>query len=106
MSSLPEEIFRLIRYLPEGSLLSARNRLHLGSHRAVNQALSQIAKDQHLLRMARGLYVAPIVSRFGRRSPAPKILIRFLTEATHEEIVLRGARSANALGLKQQMPVR
>lgn len=106
MSSLSEEILRLIQCLPEGSLLSARDLLHLGSRRAVNQALSRLTKDEHLLRVARGLYVAPIVSRFGRRSPAPKMVIRFLAEATREVIVAHGARSANALGLTQQMPVR
>lgn len=106
MSSLSEEILKRTQCLPEGSLLLARDLLHLGSRRAVNQALSRLAKEEHLLRVARGLYVAPIVSRFGRRSPTPEMVIRFLAEATREVIVIHGARSANALGLTQQMPVR
>jgi hypothetical protein len=106
MNSLSEEIFRRTQCLPEGSLLSARDLLHLGSRRAVNQALYRLAKEERLLRVARGLYVAPIISRFGRRSPAPKMVIRSLSEATPEVIVVHGAQSANALGLTRQMPVR
>lgn len=106
MSSLSEEILRRAQCLPEGSLLSAGDLLHLGSRRAVNQALARLAKDENLLRVARGLYVAPIVSRFGRRFPAAKMVIRSFAEATREVIVVHGARSANALGLTRQMPVR
>ena len=106
MSSLSEEILRRAQCLPEGSLLSARALLHLGSRRAVNQALSRLAKGEHLLRVARGLYVVPIFSRFGRRSPAPEMVIRSLAEATREVIVVHGAMSANALGLTRQVPVR
>lgn len=106
MSSLAEVILKRIQCLPEGSLLSARDLLYLGSRRAVNQALFRLAREEHLLRVACGLYVAPIVSRFGRRSPAPEMVIRSLAEATREVIVVHGARSANALGLTRQMPVR
>lgn len=106
MSSLSEVILKRTQCLPEGSLLLARDLLHLGSRSAVNQALSRLAKDERLLRVARGLYVAPVVSRFGRRSPAPEMVIRALAEATREVIVVHGARSANALGLTRQMPVR
>ncbi|WP_353891013.1 DUF6088 family protein [Pseudomonas aeruginosa] len=50
--------------------------------------------------------VALIVSRFGKRSPAPEMVIRSLAEATRKVIVAHGARSANALGLTRQVPVR
>lgn len=106
MSRLSEEILKRTQCLSEGSLLLAQDLLYLGSRRAVNQALSQLAKEEHLLRVARGLYVAPIVSRFGRRSPAPEMVVRSLAEATREVIVVHGARSANTLGLTRQMPVR
>lgn len=106
MSSLAEVILKRIRCLPEGSLLSARDLLHLGSRGAVNQAFSRLAKDEHLLRVARGLYVAPVSTRFGKRPPATEKVIRSLAVATHEVIVASGARSANALGLTRQIPVR
>nr|WP_288466185.1 DUF6088 family protein [uncultured Pseudomonas sp.] len=99
MSSLSEVILKRTQCLPEGALLLARDHLHLGSRSAVNQVLSRLAKDERLLRVVRGLYVAPVFSRFGRRSPAPEMVIRALAEATREVIVVHAARSANALGL-------
>lgn len=59
-----------------------------------------------MLRVARGLYVAPVSTRFGKRPPATEKVIRSLAVATHEVIVASGARSANALGLTRQIPVR
>ncbi|EOU9457964.1 TPA: DUF6088 family protein [Pseudomonas aeruginosa] len=106
MSSLAELILTRVGRLPEGSLLSTRDLLHLGSRSAVNQAFSRLAKDGHLLRVARGLYVAPVTTRFGKRSPVPEMVIRSLAVATREVIVANGAWSANALGLTRQMPVR
>ncbi|AYF68468.1 DUF6088 family protein [Pseudomonas aeruginosa] len=106
MSSLAEVILTRVGRLPEGSLLSTRDLLHLGSRSAVNQAFSRLAKDGHLLRVARGLYVAPVTTRFGKRSPVPEMVIRSLAVATREVIVANGAWSANALGLTRQMPVR
>lgn len=106
MSNLAELILARVGCLPEGSLLSTRDLLHLGRRSAVNQAFSRLAKDGHLLRVARGLYVAPVTTRFGKRPPAPEMVIRSLAVATREVIVVHGARSANALGLTQQMPVR
>lgn len=106
MSSLAEAILQRIRCLPEGSLLSARDLLHLGSRSAVNQAFSRLAKDEQLLRVARGRYVAPVTTRFGKRPPATERVIHSLVLATHEVIVASGAHSANALGLTRQMPVQ
>ncbi|ENU4127876.1 DUF6088 family protein [Pseudomonas aeruginosa] len=106
MSSLAEVILTRVGCLPEGSLLSTRDLLHLGSRSAVNQAFSRLAKDGHLLRVARGLYVAPVTTRFGKRSPVPEMVIRSLAVATREVIVANGAWSAKALGLTRQMPVR
>lgn len=59
-----------------------------------------------MLRVTRGLYVAPVTTRYGKRPPAPEMVIRSLAVATREVIVANGARSANALGLTRQMPVR
>lgn len=106
MSSLAEVILKRIRCLREGSLLSARDLLHLGSRSAVNQALSRLGKDEDLLRVGHGLYVAPVTSRFGMRPPAPEMVIRSLAVATREVIVASGVQSDHALGLMRQMPVQ
>lgn len=106
MNSLSEAILKRIQFLPEGSLLSPQELHHLGSRDAVNQAFSRLVKNEQLMRVSRGLYVAPITSRFGRRAPATEKVISALASKTNEVIVVSGARSANTLGLTRQVPAR
>ena len=82
------------------------NILHLGSRPAIDQALSRLTKAGKLLRVARGIYVAPVSSRFGTRTPAPEKVVRAMAEQSGEIVAPHGARAANALGLTQQVPIR
>lgn len=106
MTTLPESIRLRARSLPEGNVLSPKEFLHLGSRAAIDQAFSRLAKSGELLRVARGVYVAPVSSRFGTRSPSPEKVVRAFAEKFGEIVVSHGANSANALGLTQQGPTR
>ena len=106
MSTLPETILFHARSLPEGSVLSPKEFLHLGSRAAVDQAFSRLGKAGKLLRVARGTYVAPVSSRFGSRAPAPVKVAKAMAEQRGEAIAPHGASAANALGLTQQVPTR
>ena len=99
-------ILEIAATLPEGTPLSARSLLHLGSRVAIDQALSRLARSGALLRAGRGLYVRPVRARFGVRSPASATVLARLAEQTGEIIVSQGAAAANALGLTTQVPVR
>jgi hypothetical protein len=106
MNSLPEAILMHALSLPEGGVVSPKEFLHLGSRAAVDQALSRLAKEEKLLRVARGTYVAPMSSRFGTRAPAPEKVVEALAVQNGEVVAPHGAAAANALGLTQQVPVR
>lgn len=106
MKTLPETILDHSRQLPEGGILTPKEFLHLGSRAAVDQAFSRLAKAGLLMRAARGLYVAPVSTKFGMRAPAVDKTLNSLAHKTHETITDNGARSANALGLTTQVPVR
>ena len=106
MNTLPETILQQARSLPEGGLLSPKEFLHLGSRSAVDQAFSRLAQAGKLLRVARGVYSAPVFSRFGSRAPTPEKIVRALAERSGEIVVPHGASAANALGLTQQVPIR
>ena len=106
MSTLPHAILSHAESLPEGGLVMPKEFLHLGSRAAVDQAFSRLAKEGKLLRVARGIYVMPVSSRFGTRTPAPEKVVQFLATHSGEVVTLHGANAANALGLTQQMPVR
>ena len=106
MNTLPETILLQAESLPEGGVLSPKEFLHLGSRPAIDQALSRLTKAGKLLRVARGIYVAPVSSRFGTRAPAPEKVVKAMAEQSGEVVAPHGARAANALGLTQQVPIR
>ena len=106
MNTLPEIILLRADSLPEGGVLSPKEFLHLGSRPAIDQALSRLTKAGRLLRVARGIYVAPVYSRFGKRAPAPEKVVKAMAEQSGDIVAPHGARAANALGLSLQVPMR
>lgn len=106
MKSLPETIIEHSRLLPEGGILAPKEFLHLASRAAVDQAFSRLAKGGELMRVSRGLYVAPVTGRFGKRAPATEKVISAIASKSHQVIALSGARAANTLGLTQQVSIR
>lgn len=106
MSQLAESILAAARALPEGGLLAAKEFLHLGTRAAVDQTLSRLARSGALIRVGRGLYAAPVATRFGPRVPSTESVIEAIEHTTGEVIVPSGAAEANALGLTTQVPTR
>lgn len=106
MSALVEMILEQSASQPEGSVLTAKEFLHLGKRAAVDQALSRLARAGQLLRIARGQYIRPLSSRFGTYLPTPERVVEGVAAVTGETIVPSGAVAANRLGLSSQVPVR
>jgi hypothetical protein len=106
MQWLSEQILAHAERLPEGAPVSAKGLLHLGNRAAVDQALSRLAERGQLIRAGRGVYIRPISSRFGTRSPSIEQAVQALATNRGEIIVPNGAAAANALGLTTQVPVR
>lgn len=106
MSTLPAFILSHAQSLPEGGVLSPKEFLHLGSRAAIDQALCRLTREGKLLRVARGIYVSPVSSRFGTRAPAPEKVVHALAAQSGEVVTPHGANAANVLGLTQQVPIR
>jgi hypothetical protein len=106
METLSTRIMDEVAVLPEAAPIHAKGLLHLGSRAAVDQALSRLVRRGRLLRAARGLYVRPIETRFGQRTPSAEDVITALQAETGETITPNGAAAANKLGLTTQVPVR
>jgi len=106
MISAPDAILLHVRSLPEGSMVSPNELVHLGSNASIRQALCQLSKEGKLLRVAPGTYVAPVTGRFGVRAPASTKVVQAWVVRTGEIIVPHGASAANALGLTLQVPIR
>lgn len=106
MTRLSEQILAHAAGLPEGAPVSAKSLLHLGNRTALDQALSRLAERRQLIRAGRGVYLRPIASRFGTRTPSVEQVIDALATQKGEIIVSNGAAAANVLGLTTQVPVR
>ncbi len=106
MKRLTESILQEAAKLPEGTPITAKMWLHLGNRAALDQALSRLARRGKLLRAGRGVYVAPVASRFGSRAPSAQKVVEELSLRRGETIVPSGASAANALGLTTQVPTR
>lgn len=106
MQALVEKIMEQARSLPEGAPISPGSLPQLGSRRAVGGALSRLRQAGRLLRIARGLYVRPLESRFGPRAPAAEKVAQAYSEQRGEIAVSTGAAAANFLGLTAQVPIR
>lgn len=106
MASLSQQILEHAARQPEGTPLLARALLHLGKRAAIDQALSRLQQRGQLLRVARGIYVLPVQTRFGSHVPGAARIIEGLARQRGETIVPHGAAAANALGLTPQVPTR
>ena len=103
---LPERMASELETWPEGMPVSARGLLHLGSRAAIDQALSRMTRRGQLLRIGRGLYLRPVRTRFGARSPEVSTVLEAVQKETGESIAPSGAATANQLGLTTQVPMR
>ncbi len=106
MEPLSTRILGEVATLPEATPIYARGLLHLGSRAAIDQALSRLVRVGKLLRASRGLYLRPIETRFGPRTPSVEAVLTTLQAETGETIAPSGAAAANTLGLTTQVPVR
>ena len=106
MQRLTEQILEYAKRLPEGTPVAAKSLLHLGTRAAVDQALSRLAERGQLIRAGRGVYLLPVMSRFGARAPSVEQAVEALAVQRGEVIVSSGAVAANSLGLTTQVPVR
>ncbi|MCY4153198.1 MAG: DUF6088 family protein [Aestuariivita sp.] len=92
--------------MPEGTILSSKQLLHLGKRTAIDQALSRLVKCGEVLRVQRGLFTLPIWTQFGVRPPAVCTVVENIAKLTGERVAINGANAANKLGLMTQVPTR
>lgn len=81
--------------------------LAMGSRTAVDKALSRLAKDGTIRRLAQGVYDYPkISSRIGMLSPNPDDVAQAIADKDGYVVQVSPARAANLLGLTTQVPAK
>ena len=106
MDFLANTILARAGQLAEGTPVSPGTFLDMGTRTAIRNAFSRLLRTRKILRVGRGMYVLPVVSRFGSSAPSAHRLVEQLSRQSGEDIVPSGATTANALGLTTQVPVQ
>ena len=99
MRSIPQAILERSQSLSEGGVLAPKEFLHLGSRAAVDQAFCRLAKAGQLMRIARGIYVAPVREKDQARAPSAESLAKSIAAQGRQCISLDGAQAARSMGL-------
>ncbi len=90
-----------------GGVFTPTDFLDVAARATIDQALSRLAKNGKLRRLARGLYDFPKMHpQLGPLSPAPDDVAQALARETGSQVQIAGARAANALGLSTQVPAK
>lgn len=104
MPSLPVAILEKTHALPAGHVLSPKEFLHLGSRAAVDQAFSRLAKAGSLLRVARGIYIAPAQGEAETQVSRTEAVALSIASKGKVAITGSGAVAAKSFGLISRVP--
>ncbi|MGK6321015.1 DUF6088 family protein [Sphingomonas sp. DT-204] len=106
-SSTPNRILARASTGGRGSVFTPSDFLDLAERAAVDQALSRLARNGKLRRLARGLYDLPkLHPRLGPLSPDPNDVASALARETGSQVQIAGAGAAHLLGLTTQVPAQ
>lgn len=103
MSNPTEIVSRWIDAQPEGALIRSLDLEYLVNRDQASRQLARLARHGRLMRVARGVYVAVMGSRFGPVPPPVGKVVQSLAVITGHTVVRHGAAAANALGLTTQV---
>jgi hypothetical protein len=107
MDTIAQKILTRAKRHGAGWVFSARHVSDLGTRAAIDQALSRLAKNGSIRRLARGLYDLPRIHPvIGALSPNPDAVAAAAAEQAGHRLQISPVRAANALGLSTQVPAK
>ncbi|MDZ4834296.1 MAG: DUF6088 family protein [Candidatus Melainabacteria bacterium] len=97
-----------IEVLPAGKAFPAKDLLQFGTRAAVDQVLYRMAKDNEILRVARGIYARPKWNKYANAPvmPEPYEVAELVAKTRGAKIGPTGAEAVHRLGLSTQMPTQ
>ncbi len=105
--SLTQKILRRVWRRGRGSVFTADDFADLGERGAIDIALSRLAKQGKIRRIARGIYDYPLINpEIGAISPSIEAIAKALASSKKLRLQPSGAYAANMLGLSEQVPMK
>jgi len=106
MQSIEKQIERSIKSKPMGSLVLPDDYLSFGSSDAIRKALGRLEDKKVIVRVARGIYVRPKVSKLiGPLIPTAEEVAEAIAKRDRIRTLPTGSYALNALGLSTQVPM-
>jgi hypothetical protein len=104
MNTIAKKILARAKRHGAGWVFSAKHLTDFGDRAAIDQALSRLAKDGRIRRLARGLYDLPKIHPvLGPLSPNPDAVAAAAAEQAGHRLQISPARAANVFGLSSQV---
>ena len=100
-------MLKAIKNLGPGAVFVSSSFAEYGSKKAINSALSRLAKKGVIRRLARGIYDVPKEHPIlGKLYPPPEKIAEVIAARDCARIQPDGAFAANILGLSEQVPAK
>jgi len=72
---------------------------------SVGRVLSELVDEGVLIRLSPGIYIKPMISRFGLVMPSVEKVVKAIAERDKVQVLPSGVVALNALGLSTQVPM-
>ncbi len=107
MESIEIKVYKKISKIKRGTLLFPEDFHTLGSSEAIRLALHRLEKEKQIVRVAQGIYVRPLISKYlGEVLPSAEDVANGIAKRDRIRIVPTGVYALNALGLSTQVPMK
>ncbi len=107
MQSIEGKIEKAIKSKKRGVLIFADDFIVHGSSKAIQKALERLTNKEVIRRVARGIFVRPIISEYvGEVMPTAEEVARGIAKRDKIKIVPTGSNALNKLGLSTQIPLK
>lgn len=104
-NSVKDSIFKRIKRSKPHRIFFLSDFAQYGSIETVRKVFTQARIEGMLTRVAHGIYVKPLMSRFGEVPVSIEIVAQEIAKRDHVQIIPTGATAANILGLSTQIPM-
>lgn len=107
MNTISDTIMQRVKRRGRGNLFTSKDFLDLGTRTAIDKALSRLAANGVLRRLARGLYDYPKKHKLlGSLWPNINDIAKTIANDSNSQLQLTGAQAIYSLGLTTQMPTQ
>ena len=98
-------IFKCLEKSPEHSIFFLNDFAEYGSVETIRKILLQARIQGLVTHLSHGIYLKPMLSRFGEVPPPMEAVAKKIAERDQVEIMPTGSTAANILGLSTQVPM-